>query len=117
MGGYKNTVSRYSYERDAYVAYRALVKQEQYCLRLYRVTHPNSSKEVEVSISVNDTLREKKVYDYSLSHDQAGWMIFGQYTFTPDDRVEVTIRKAGDLDDLVLRADALQFSSNLSRCD
>jgi hypothetical protein len=117
ISGYKGKISRYSFERDASAHYYAQVTEPEYCVRFYRVTHPNSSKLVSITIKVNGVARDEKQYDYALAVDQKGWVAFGNYSFSKDDQVEVIIKKAGAADDDVLRADALQLTTKLSRCE
>jgi hypothetical protein len=116
LAGYKSFISRYTNETDAFVTYTAKVQQREYCLGVYRVTHPNSVAAADIAISQNNTLLAAMQVNFKFQVNQSGWVALGRYQFNEDDIVSLKIsRPQGEAG--VLRADAIRFSSKLSLCD
>jgi hypothetical protein len=110
LPGFKNSISRYSSDEEAFVTYSGVVSQPNYCVKVFRVTHPNSAKEVRVSVSQGETTIEEVVLDYALTPIEQGWVEIGNLSFDVTKPVVVKVEKisAGSG---VLRADAVRFQS------
>ncbi|OUR98660.1 hypothetical protein A9Q84_04380 [Halobacteriovorax marinus] len=110
LRGFKNSVSRYSRDANAYVTYSAKVTGQSYCLKIFKVTHPNSVSEAKITISQEDHILDEQVLDYSDDVNKLGWFTLGNFQFDRTKPVVVKIERYGD-DQGVLRADALRFRS------
>lgn len=108
LPGFKNSISRYSNEHGAYFSYSAKVQKPNYCLKIYRVTHPNSATEVKVTVSQEDTVLKESFYDYSLNVSEKGWIKIGNLNFDTTKPVVIKVEKTS-AGNGVLRADALKF--------
>ncbi|WP_127718000.1 hypothetical protein [Halobacteriovorax sp. HLS] len=107
LAGFKDSISRYSRDENAYVTYSANVQESSYCLKVYRVTHPNSASRVKIQV-MQESLIEEYFLDYSLNEDQKGWVTLGNVNFDTTKPVVVKISKDQG-DSGVLRSDALRF--------
>ena len=67
LTGFKGSISRYSRDVNAYVRYTAKVSEARYCLRVFRVTHPNSVNQAEILIKNGNETIDRKFVDYSLA--------------------------------------------------
>lgn len=114
LAGFKGSISRYSSDADASVSYSAMVTNSNYCVKVFRVTHPNSAKEVKVSVSQEDQIVDEVIVDYSLAESEKGWIEIGNMNFDKSKPVVVKIEKAlGDSG--ILRADAVKFQSKMCK--
>lgn len=114
--GFKDSISRYSYEDDAKATYTFKMKEDAtLCLRLFRVTDPNSSKNVSIDMIINESLSNTFTLDYSLNTSEKGFVSLSQQSFSKDDVIQFVVRKA-QADGKVLRADAVQMTQKLSLC-
>lgn len=116
LPGFKGRISRYSDDANASVSYTAKVEAREYCLAVYRVTHPNSVDEADIAISQNNTLLDTISMNFKFQVNQSGWVALGRYQFNQDDMVKLTITRGNGAQG-VLRADAIRFSSNMKLCD
>ena len=108
--GFNNTISRYSSDPSAFVSYTAKVGGGTYCLQLFRMAHPNSSKNVKIEFFKNEnqlTSLVQKV-DLSLPSLQTGWINLGDKNFNTNDLVKLKISNSAPGSGF-LRADAVRF--------
>jgi hypothetical protein len=108
LKGFKNSISRYSRDSNAFVTYTAKVQNSNYCLKVYRVTHPNSASEVKVSVSQGLQVLEEAFLDYSLVESEKGWVTIGNLNLDKSKPVVVKIEK-NSTGSGVLRVDAIRF--------
>ena len=108
LKGFRDSISRYSTDDQAYVTYTAMVQNPKYCLKVFRVSHPNSATEVKISVSQGLSVIEEVIIDYSVASSEKGWVEIGNMNFDIAKPVVVKVEKVSSGAG-VLRADAVKF--------
>lgn len=116
LSGYRNTISRFSRDESAFVTYGFKPQQDNYCLSIYRVTHPNSSEEVVISMIQDGQIIFEQTIDYRLNASEKGWIKLDRIDVTPNLGLTVKIERA-NLDGKILRADAVKLNAHINACN
>lgn len=110
LAGFKS-ISRYSLDPDAHVSYKASLQETQYCISIYRVTHPNSTTHAKWEVLLGQTKLISTLVDHRFNNDQSGWYSLGSIQLLSPGEIQVSLSYPKDLaKDGYLRADAVRFS-------
>lgn len=110
--GHDSTKSRYSRDPSAVATYTTNLIPGRYCLKVYRVTHPNSANKFLYSVYQSNKKKpvfEEIILDHSQDTSQSGWTALGVYKFKKKPEVTLQIRRHPDSNAGVLRADDIVF--------
>lgn len=114
LPGHRGLISRYSEDSEAFVTYQARVKNEEYCISLFKVLHPNRTSSAVVEIfSENQSIYAG---NFSLHGDnsESGFEQIGHFTFPVNSLVTVKVSKESQATG-ILSADAVRFQKGQCR--
>lgn len=109
ISGHRGSVSRYSQDQTASVQYTTFLSSTNYCVSVYRITHPNSTDKALVEVQSGSDYLSVQTVNHRLPEDQKGWIHLGVYPFQKDQEARVTVSHHPESNGGILRADEVRF--------
>ncbi len=110
LKGSRNSVSRYSSDRGAIAAYtHSYPRGGKICLSIFRVTHPNSTKQAKWTIGLGENLASQHLVNYRLPSKEKGWYHLGVVEAKANEQIHMALSFGEGEEDGFLRSDEVRF--------